>query len=371
MRRREGSRGASVVEVAFALPIFFFLVLGLVDFGVLALESNQAENAARDGARVGIIKYRYLDSPATDPKPSGSKDLDLLRAQVEKNLPGRSIDTLEVFCSSPTSPDTPKTCLTAEVDRDLVRVRVGWNRESISPVSALLGFDNVTVEGIARMTIVGEPVAGGPASSPDPCDVTGVTVTPSSVNRTPSGTLAEDLVVDVARTGLCDNLNVRLIDRSGSFTDICVASGCATTTYVGSTNNFWTGGTATAAVTGQDTGSTTFTVVDPAGPPPCTVSVAVAPNPTRTDKNDVLDKAPAESGNTKLRISITRAATCTNVTAVLRASNNANSVTLCTTNCAGDYLYSGNDKWWPPGSGSVSITGNVVGNVFFTVQPPL
>lgn len=47
--------GQSLVEFALGLTVFLLLVLGIVDLGRVILFYNMLSNAARDGARVGII----------------------------------------------------------------------------------------------------------------------------------------------------------------------------------------------------------------------------------------------------------------------------------------------------------------------------
>ncbi len=47
--------GAAMVEFAIVAMVFFSLVLGLVDFGLGIFYYNTLSNAAREGARVGII----------------------------------------------------------------------------------------------------------------------------------------------------------------------------------------------------------------------------------------------------------------------------------------------------------------------------
>lgn len=50
--RRRGSRGAQLLEFAFALPILLLLVMGAWDFGSAFLLQDKMTNAAREAARV-------------------------------------------------------------------------------------------------------------------------------------------------------------------------------------------------------------------------------------------------------------------------------------------------------------------------------
>ncbi|MFN2606725.1 MAG: TadE family protein [Acidimicrobiales bacterium] len=52
--RRGDESGAAMVELAFALPIFVFLLYGLITFGVILAQKQQITNAAADGARAAV-----------------------------------------------------------------------------------------------------------------------------------------------------------------------------------------------------------------------------------------------------------------------------------------------------------------------------
>ena len=55
MNRRNDRRGAALVEMALVLPIFFAVVLGIVEFGRAMMVSQMVTNAAREATRLGII----------------------------------------------------------------------------------------------------------------------------------------------------------------------------------------------------------------------------------------------------------------------------------------------------------------------------
>ncbi|MEM6331390.1 MAG: TadE/TadG family type IV pilus assembly protein [Planctomycetota bacterium] len=54
-RRPQRRRGASVVEFALVAPVFFLVVLGMIEFGRMAMVQQVLTNAAREGARVGVL----------------------------------------------------------------------------------------------------------------------------------------------------------------------------------------------------------------------------------------------------------------------------------------------------------------------------
>lgn len=54
--RSRGARGQTIVEFAFAVPVILLIFLGITDFGRAILYYNTLSNAAREGARVGIVQ---------------------------------------------------------------------------------------------------------------------------------------------------------------------------------------------------------------------------------------------------------------------------------------------------------------------------
>ena len=56
------ARGAELVEFAFILPVLLLVVAGIIDFGFLFQRYESLTNAAREGARVGILPgYQAAD----------------------------------------------------------------------------------------------------------------------------------------------------------------------------------------------------------------------------------------------------------------------------------------------------------------------
>lgn len=53
--RRRGERGSNIVEFALILPPFLLLIFGLIDLGRGVYLYNAVANAAREGARYGIV----------------------------------------------------------------------------------------------------------------------------------------------------------------------------------------------------------------------------------------------------------------------------------------------------------------------------
>lgn len=55
-RSAEAERGSELVELAIVLPIFIILIMGIIDFGFMFQRYEILVNAAREGARLAVVK---------------------------------------------------------------------------------------------------------------------------------------------------------------------------------------------------------------------------------------------------------------------------------------------------------------------------
>lgn len=149
-RRRES--GTTIVEAAFAIPIFVLVLLGLVDIGLGVFQTSQATSGASDGARVAIIW------------PTDSTDLDThfdkIRAAVRGRLVGQTIPDRDITikCSNSEEPKLSQDNCTSPAlnpHRDRVQVTVKWPWRPVSFVGAALPAQNI--EGTTTMAIVPQP----------------------------------------------------------------------------------------------------------------------------------------------------------------------------------------------------------------------
>lgn len=247
------SVGATLVEAAFALPIFFLLFLGLVDFGLLAFNSNQVANAARDGARVGILDFDEADQV-------GSTDQVAIRDTILAKLPGQSLESLEVSCQ--TASGTPVDCEDADPEADFLRVKAAWSYDFLSPVANALGFETRILSGEAQMALVPPPGSGGTVlttttTTTPPCEVSGVTVSPGGTPatavavRTSPATRVGELMRNIDVTALTNGsplcpAELRVEVRGPRYatvpTEYFSVPSCPCDDayrYSGSQNNFW------------------------------------------------------------------------------------------------------------------------------------
>jgi Flp pilus assembly protein TadG len=63
--RTRARRGQSMVEFALVLPVILWLTMGIVDLGRGIFFYNMLSNAAREGARVGIVRTNTLSQMCT------------------------------------------------------------------------------------------------------------------------------------------------------------------------------------------------------------------------------------------------------------------------------------------------------------------
>jgi Flp pilus assembly protein TadG len=77
-RRARGDRGAVLIESALVFPIFFLIVLGIIEYGFYQAASSTTTSSARDGARYG--------SAAFGPASSKVTEADAIRTLVAQDL---------------------------------------------------------------------------------------------------------------------------------------------------------------------------------------------------------------------------------------------------------------------------------------------
>ena len=105
-RTRFGERGAALVEAAFVTPVFFALIFGIFEFGLLFRNNLTTNNAAQQGARAASVSGQRPDA-----------DYLVLRS-IEHGLSAMDLDQLEyvvVFRADGPDDTVPTACLTASV----------------------------------------------------------------------------------------------------------------------------------------------------------------------------------------------------------------------------------------------------------------
>ncbi len=153
-RRRQ--RGATIVETAIVLPIFFTLVFGGIDVGRGVFQTSQATGAAADGARVGVLDHTQADVP-------GSPAHQAIVEAVEGRLAGQAHDPVVVTCLTSSGDSGSKdavSCADADPDTDFLRVQVAWRFRPVSFVGSRFPVTDIT--GTATMLIIRQPTPQAP-----------------------------------------------------------------------------------------------------------------------------------------------------------------------------------------------------------------
>ncbi len=118
-------RAAAAVELAVVSPLLFAMLFGIIEFGWLFAVQNTLVNAAREGARLGILQGVTADEIET-------RTLQFLQPMgLEERV------TIEIT--------------EATTDDPFVTVRITVPREDVSLVGSFFGFVGGTVEGTATM----------------------------------------------------------------------------------------------------------------------------------------------------------------------------------------------------------------------------
>ncbi len=122
-------RGAAAVEFAIVAPVFFLLIFGMIEYGRLVMVQQLLTNAAREGARRGVL--------------DGSTTSEVSTA-VTNYLAGASVNGATVTVT----PNPPSSAGFGEPVT--VAVSIGFNRVSWLPSPMFLGGRTLTASATMR-----------------------------------------------------------------------------------------------------------------------------------------------------------------------------------------------------------------------------
>jgi Flp pilus assembly protein TadG len=183
--RRRAQGGAGVVEFAIVAPVLFLVMFTAIDFSLILIGSTVGGNAAREGARVGIIHYECADTSCSLDHNGNPVDNNGLIVTAVNRLLGslvRGTPTTTVRCLDV---DTlgAKDCQygTIDLDRDLIEVKVVWQHIGASPF-----VSNASHTETARMVISGKPdiAATGATTTSTTTSTTTTTTAPGPTTTT-------------------------------------------------------------------------------------------------------------------------------------------------------------------------------------------
>ena len=165
---RRRARGQGLVEFALVIPIFLFMLFGLIDAGRLVYQNSVMSQAAREGARLASVEASWIGSADAScgtaggpicPSNAASLKTDVVAAANRMVAPFSSVPAADVYirCDTPGNAPTgawapaSATC-TNNATGNVVSVRVALDFSPITPVlSSLVG--SVTTAGSATMVI--------------------------------------------------------------------------------------------------------------------------------------------------------------------------------------------------------------------------
>jgi TadE-like protein len=199
-----------MLEFSIVSVVAFLLMFGMADMALIVFGNSVGSNAARDGARVGIIHYEDADV-------AGSANHQTIVDAVKKRLSGNILSpAVAVVCRPADYVDTTEACQPGIValGRDLIDVRVTWTHKGSSPF-----VPSTTHSATSRMVIGGAPELTTPTTTP--ASTTTTTTVPSSTTTTtaPPAVFSTLTMWDDDANGKIDNIRAAF-DRN-------LNSGCA------------------------------------------------------------------------------------------------------------------------------------------------
>jgi Flp pilus assembly protein TadG len=148
-RRASGEAGATLVEFALVSIVAFLLMFTMAELAMVVLGNSAGSNAARDGARVGLIYYRDADVSSST---NNTKIVSAVQKHLASNVTNISDD---VNCLQGETLAQLTACNPTYVDLtrgDLIEVVATWDHKGFGPFMPTLSRSAA-----ARMVISGEP----------------------------------------------------------------------------------------------------------------------------------------------------------------------------------------------------------------------
>ena len=154
-KRRGRARGQTLAEFALVLPVLIVMLMGIFDLGRAIFAYNAITNAAREGARLGIVN-QWADSireRAVDMAPTADQNPNAVTVAISK----------------PASAPDDDDCASAPAVGCLVYVRYESDFTAITPIiGSLLGPMTLTAESVEPIEYVCG-VTGAAITNPDLC----------------------------------------------------------------------------------------------------------------------------------------------------------------------------------------------------------
>jgi len=144
LRRRPRTSGQSLVEFALVLPVFMFLVFGILDGGRAILAYNNVAQSTRNVARVASVTC-FDTTPRCDAVTDGSP----VESAIDDQFAEQGTATWTVTCIDPLTNAPPPSCNPG----DIVRVNASSTVTLITPLIAQ-ALGPVTVSATSEAEII-------------------------------------------------------------------------------------------------------------------------------------------------------------------------------------------------------------------------
>lgn len=152
---RSRQRGQSLVEFALIFPVLIVILMGVFDLGRVVFAYNSLTNAAREGARLGIVNQ--------------SETMIKDRAISQGRLVDTDATAVTVFISDATSAPDADDCASAVRVGCNVTVRYVSDFDAITPIiGSLIGTITLTAQSVEPIEHVCG-VAGALVTTPANC----------------------------------------------------------------------------------------------------------------------------------------------------------------------------------------------------------
>jgi Flp pilus assembly protein TadG len=125
-RGRRKTRGQALVEFSLILPVFLFVLWGILDFGLLLYSRMTVINATREGARAASVAV----NPTTIPTVAAGR-VQAVASGLTTSSPTMTITT---SCVAIVSPSCNWSSMTSSQPGDAVSVTVSYQYSSFFPL---------------------------------------------------------------------------------------------------------------------------------------------------------------------------------------------------------------------------------------------
>jgi Flp pilus assembly protein TadG len=125
-RGRRKTRGQALVEFSLILPVFLFVLWGILDFGMLLYSRMTVINATREGARAASVAV----NPTTIPTVASGR-VQAVASGLTTSSPTMTIST---SCVAIVSPSCNWSSATSSQPGDAVAVTVSYQYSSFFPL---------------------------------------------------------------------------------------------------------------------------------------------------------------------------------------------------------------------------------------------